>query len=155
MRQTSIEVYNKIKIEGLLERMAWKVYDELFHHGPLTGRELNRNLQSVSAHKRLSELERMGAIRSNEIPRTCTVSGERVLEWDVTDVLPTPIQKVQPDPNDPVPTKDELRKATKDLREMYRMAVEAGFQPSAATVKVCAWIANGAPMDDEAPEAEE
>jgi hypothetical protein len=94
MRDTSIEAYEKIREDGTLSRMRWRVYQHLFHHGPLTAREVDHGLSSpgdhaASYHKRLSELEQMGVVATGD-ERECSITGMRCLTWDVTS-LDTPI----------------------------------------------------------------
>lgn len=147
VRQTSIDVYHRIKAEGLLSKMRWEVYDVLFREGPLTGKELDRKLGTDSAHKRLSELKQLGVIAdSGEKVRPCTVSGELVVEWDVTAALPEKAT-TPPKQSSPRPSSGELSKAVEDLRELWRVAQAAGYRPSEALGRVGAWLANGAPVE--------
>lgn len=92
MRDTSLLAYRQIKEEGLLSRMRFVVYDHLFHHGPLTAVELSSQLKgpkevSPSYHKRLSELERLGVVRTVD-RRECSITGREAELWDVTSRLP-------------------------------------------------------------------
>jgi hypothetical protein len=89
MRQTSIDTYYAIKDEGVLGDLQWKVYDYLYHHGPMTGRELDDAMikagaEHATSHKRLPELERCDAVRITQ-QRACKISGRVSREWDVTD----------------------------------------------------------------------
>lgn len=91
-RRTSIETYHAIKDNGLLSELRWRVYDLLFHHGPLTQMELCRKnadpgVQDRSLMPRFAELEKMGVIEVIG-ERICTITGRMVLVWDVTDRLP-------------------------------------------------------------------
>lgn len=88
MRETSIEAYNKIREAGTLSKQRWVVYDCLFHHGPMTSRELDHRLSSpgdhaASYHKRLSELERMGFVKVVGEGKD-GITGYRAVLWDVT-----------------------------------------------------------------------
>ncbi len=144
-RQTSIDVYHRIKADGLLSRMRWNVYDILFREGPLTGKELDKKMGTDSAHKRLSELKVLGVIAdSAEKVRECSVSGEMVVEWDVTANLPDK-PNTPPKAASPRPSVGDLNKAVEDLRELWRVAQAAGYKPSETLGKVGAWLANGAP----------
>lgn len=88
VRQTSIEAYHKIKEH--LSPARWKVYDCLYHYGPMTANEVNEHLKhpnevAPSYHKRLSELEVRGlAVAGKE--RRCKVTGQNCLVWDVTNL---------------------------------------------------------------------
>lgn len=92
IRQTSIDVFRRIEAEGLLSAQRLKVYKILFVEGPLTGSEINELLGGKSYHKRLSELLDLGVVVALG-RRTCRVTGESVLEWDVNSLLPrTPVK---------------------------------------------------------------
>jgi hypothetical protein len=146
VRKTSIEVYHKIKAEGLLSTMRFAVYEELFLRGPMTGKELDKALGTDSAHKRLSELKALGVVEDSE-PRTrrCKVSGENVVEWDVTGRLPEPGGAETTKPVRPTPR--ELAKAVEEFREMFRLATKVGFKPTEATTRLGKWLAAGAPSE--------
>jgi len=102
IRETSIEAYNQIKSNGLLSLRRWEVYDILFRKGPLTANEAFReiamergkraqSLLSVS-NARFTELRKIGVVKE-VCERTCTLSGVKVIEWDVTDRLPVKLDK--------------------------------------------------------------
>lgn len=89
IRETSQEVYNQIKKEGLLGGMQWKVYKFLFQHGPLTQGEVSRYLyvdRNVSS-PRFAELVRMGLVEMKG-KRLCETTNRPTLIWDVTKNLP-------------------------------------------------------------------
>jgi hypothetical protein len=100
MRETSIEVYEKIKGEGLLSRRRFEVYAILYDHGPMTGNEIIKVAKSMypdanqsGFNARLSELKKMGvAVEVGEKPDD--VSGNRCYLWDVTSKLPTALPKI-------------------------------------------------------------
>jgi hypothetical protein len=108
MRHTSIEVYNQIKREGLLEKFRWKVYETVFHNGPMTQNECWRAIvkengptNKPSVTPQFAPLTRMGVI--HEIgERNCNVSGRNCLIYDVTNRLPQKIEKKK--------TKDQIIK---------------------------------------------
>lgn len=94
LRRTSCDAYETIKANGLLSRMRWQVYSQLYRHGPQTARELGDALASpgmtmTSYHKRCSELERLGVARTIG-KRKCGITGFVSMVWDVTDELPDP-----------------------------------------------------------------
>lgn len=95
-RQTSREAYAVIHASGLLSAARWAVYEHLFHHGPLTRNELDRGIAgdrpNPSYSRRLTELERQGAIRRVG-ERACKVTGFRSELWDVTSQVPTKLPK--------------------------------------------------------------
>lgn len=100
MRQTSIDAFNKIKSEGLLPIRRWQVYDILFNHGPATGNELLIHFRkkygtlygnSPVVTSRLGELRDIGV--AQEIgTKVCSITNQKVIEWDVTDGLPKKIK---------------------------------------------------------------
>jgi DNA-binding MarR family transcriptional regulator len=89
-RQTSIEAYRQIAAEGLLSRMRLAVYDALYRHGPLTAGELTDylHMRQAAVSARLTELVTL-SVATEIQERICTNSGRRVIEFDVTDKLPT------------------------------------------------------------------
>lgn len=104
MRKTSAETYRQIESEGLLSGLRMIVYKTLYHHGPLTQMELCRkvgsdSIQDRSLMPRFAELEDMKCIAPfNE--RVCNVTGRKVLEWDVTEKLPTKTKKERVKPRE-------------------------------------------------------
>jgi hypothetical protein len=91
VRVTSREAYEEIRASGRLNEMQMEVLAGLFEYGPATGVELTSKMKteaqaSMSYHKRLSELERMGAVYVVQ-RRPCSITGHRAIEWDVTDGL--------------------------------------------------------------------
>lgn len=99
IRQTSIDVYNNIKENGLLSERRMQVYCVLYEKGPLTATQIANFLpfkksSSVGAnvHARLGELRSMAAVR--EIGEgICPETGNTVILWDVTDKLPIKLEK--------------------------------------------------------------
>lgn len=100
-RQTSIEAYRKIKHDGLLSERRWQVYDILFEYGPLTGAEAAiayRKKYGASSPSNPNILTRLGELRdqgvAEEIKETiCSITGQTVILWDVTERLPDKIKK--------------------------------------------------------------
>lgn len=98
-RQTSIDAYKTIKNNGLLSERRWQVYDVLYSYGPMTAGELSEQLPKKlsrtigsNVHARLAELKESGVVR--EVKTTiCSVSGMKVIQWDVTSKLPKKIIK--------------------------------------------------------------
>lgn len=136
VRETSAAVYHEIEANGLLSTMRWKVYSFLYTNGPLTQNELNAGLKgsnevAPSYHKRLSELRDLKVVRELGT-RTCKVSGNQCIEWDVTANLPEDSAQ-----GATRPTVAEMRKAVEDLRELYR---KLGKEFSPELLKLCAWL---------------
>ncbi len=105
IRPTSIEVYRRIKEEGLLSQLRFEVYEILYKYGPLTAGECwsgffsNRQRSSISA--RMSELETRGVIYQ-QAERICGLTGNKAIAWATTDSLPadpTPAKKKEPCPH--------------------------------------------------------
>ena len=80
MKWSSLDAYQSILSE--LPGSRRKVFRHLMKQGPLTGRELNQHMNSQSAHKRLSELQRQGLI-VDAGTRTCRVTGHESHAWNV------------------------------------------------------------------------
>lgn len=100
-RRTSIEAYNNIKENGLLSERRWQVYSVLFDIGPATGGEVFKEMKkrygmlvptNSNTTTRLGELRNCGVVEELG-ERECSVSGQRVILWDVTDRLPTKLEK--------------------------------------------------------------
>lgn len=95
-RLTSIEAYNKVKESGLLSRLRLKVYKILCEHGALTANEMrmfgSSDSNSGVFSTRLSELERMGVVRTIGT-RKCKTSGHNALVWEITYDLPTKFER--------------------------------------------------------------
>lgn len=99
IRETSKAAYNKIKSQGLLSERRMEVYHTLYMFGPLTASELSELLpKKVSrtigsnVHARLGELRQLGVAKEVR-ERKCEISGQNVIEWDVTDKLPGKLNK--------------------------------------------------------------
>lgn len=120
VRETSLAAYEKIRDTGVLSQMRWKVYDYLFHHGPLTAGEVTKALKRPdevhpSYHRRLDELGELGCAKRIRT-RPCGVTGEEVYEWDVTGALPN--GKIKHAASD-TPTLEEQVAAVKELRGIF------------------------------------
>ncbi len=100
VRQNSIETYNKIKENGLLSKSRWQVYDVLYRHGPLTKNEISKQmrvegivLNSNLVSSRLTQMRELGTVYEVKRQRLCSVSGNMIIEWDVTDREPIKFEK--------------------------------------------------------------
>jgi hypothetical protein len=91
-RQTSIDCYNQIKAQGLLSKRRFEVYEAIFNSAPCTGAEAvmgrinSKNVYSQS-RARFTELRDMGVIYEKGIKK-CSITGRKVIEYDLTDRLP-------------------------------------------------------------------
>lgn len=96
IRQTSVEAYRRIEAEGLLSEARWKVYNALYEFGPCTGGELflKMNGQHIkgSVCARLTELRDMGVAAEIGV-KTCRMTGETAIAWDVTSAIPKPLPR--------------------------------------------------------------
>lgn len=100
-RKTSVAVYNQIQSEGLLSKMRWRVYAKLYDMGPATAAELAQTFgpsrggrgEAGNVHARLNELLERGVAEVLR-ERECTVTKRIVNEYDVTDQLPSKVDKV-------------------------------------------------------------
>lgn len=121
-RQTSIEAYRQIESEGLLKKLKLEVYKIIFENGPITGSELftiaKKNHGDTSLRDiyqpRLGELRSLGVVQ--EVGKKfCSISGRKVLLWDVTKKVPKKEKKTL--------TMEiaELDRQIKKLREKRKM----------------------------------
>lgn len=92
MRQTSLITYQKLVDSGMLGPRRLEVWRALAEHGPMTGRELDKLLNNPSAHKRPSELCKMGVAKEKR-RRICMVTGQEAIEWECTDDTPVPLKQ--------------------------------------------------------------
>jgi hypothetical protein len=98
----------------------------------MTGMELNHWLNTHSAHKRLSELRRLGCAR--EIgERECSVTKQNAILWEATDTLPVD----QPSPSSERPERKDLFAARDEIRLLM---FSANRMPSASLKKLLDWI---------------
>jgi len=104
-RQTSINCYNEIKAEGLLSKKRLEVYEALLENAPCTSSEAvrNKNTSLFGIGSRFTELRDLGVIYEKG-SKKCSITGRNVIEWDLTDKLPTK-EKVKKSP-----TKKEKKK---------------------------------------------
>lgn len=91
-RATSIQAWERINQDRLLPRMRLKVYNWLYEHGPATAMEIEEGMPNKYAHVRLHELRRQGVVRETRT-RPCRITQQEVIEWDVTDALPSPLKQ--------------------------------------------------------------
>lgn len=82
-----------------MSKRRWEVYAWLFHNGPASANEVYRALvtgrwiNSSSYLSRLSELRRMGVIQEVG-EKTDHETKMLVLVWDVTNKMPTPLERI-------------------------------------------------------------
>jgi hypothetical protein len=101
VRETSREALKTIRDNGLLSERRLQVYELLFLHGPCTGAELFEAFNIAHGRKNSSNsniLTRLGELRdcgcAKEVrTRKCTMTGQTVIEWDVTKALPRDVKK--------------------------------------------------------------
>lgn len=118
MRQTSIDCFNQIKAEGLLSKLRLRTLNAMLYSAPCTAGELQsyidkNGIKVKHAWKLLSQLRDFGVVYE-KTERKCNVTGRIVIEWDLTDRLPTK-------PSTTSNTKKQRVEDTLDaLRELYR-----------------------------------
>lgn len=92
MRQTSINCYNTIKANGLLSKRRLEVLAAILKNAPCTSSEamvgsLNSTNVLSQSRARFTELRKAGVIYEKG-EKKCSVTGHKVIEWDLTDKLP-------------------------------------------------------------------
>jgi len=95
VRDTSIEVYHKIKENGLLQTVEFAVYEAIFFHGPLTIKEACRLLPDwpeTSVSPTFARLKKRGSIKEIE-KRPCRITGNTAYSCEVTKNLPLKLEK--------------------------------------------------------------
>ena len=114
-RQTSIDCYNQIKIDGSLSKMRFKVYSALLSMGkPSTTREVYEAMNVIKQEAtRFTELRKLGVIYEVQ-NRRCTITGRTSIEWDLTDKLPVNVKNTNKTKN------QKIDYALNSLRELYK-----------------------------------
>tara|TARA_R110002012_G_scaffold128149_1_gene280393 strand:- start:1164 stop:1586 length:423 start_codon:yes stop_codon:yes gene_type:complete len=118
IRQTSINCYNKIKREGLLSKMRFKVYEAILNNAPCTSGEAfatmtTKENQISQSRARFTELRELGVIYEVQ-NRKCSITGMNVIEWDLTDRLPLNIKKTNKTKN------QRIDDTLNSLRKLYK-----------------------------------
>lgn len=130
-RQTSAAVYHRIKAEGLLSTQRLAIYEVLYHQGPMTISECFDVLAkrtpnfNWNTRTRFGELREQGAIYEVR-ERPCRVTGETVIEWDVTDNLPIPLKRGR------APLS---KRSLETLRVLWREAAATGKADDVAAIE--------------------
>ena len=117
-RQTSIECYNKIKEQGLLSNMRFKVYEAILKKAPCTSGEAfatmtTKENQISQSRARFTELRELGVIYEKG-EKKCSITGRNVIEWDLTESLPVNVKN----PNKT--KKQRVDDALNSLRKLYK-----------------------------------
>jgi hypothetical protein len=120
-RQTSIDCYKQIILEGLLSKRRLQVYEILLENGCLTGTEISilfkqkhfSSNHSEGIRNRVSELFERGVVYEKAIVE-CKSTGRKVTQWDLTDKLPIKIK------NSNKTKKQRINDAINSLRELYK-----------------------------------
>jgi len=96
-RQTSKSAYEAIMRNGTLSQRRRDVYEVLYKEGPLSASEVctKLGLPRDSVSPRLSELQRLSVVREFGT-KSCGITGQTVVAWDVTGNLPRGSLKTKP-----------------------------------------------------------
>ena len=118
IRQTSIDCYNQIKAEGLLSKLRLRTLYAMIHSAPCTAGELQdyidkNKIQVKHAWKLLSQLRDLGVVYE-KMERNCKITCRVVIEWDITDKLPTNKKLIS------TTKKDRVNDTLIALRELYK-----------------------------------
>lgn len=93
MRDTSIKAYNSIKDNGLITGRRMEVYTCLYQFGPLTASQVfQKTGLKTNQSGRFTELKEMGVI-TEKGRVTCPVTKSEAILWDVTDKVPSHVEK--------------------------------------------------------------
>lgn len=122
-RQTSIDCYNQIKLNGLLSKKRFEVYEALFNNAPCTSSEamlnnLNGSNVLSQSRSRFTELRELGVIYEKK-ERKCNVTGKTVIEWDLTDKLPKNHKFIYNT------KKSRVKNTLNALRQLYKNKISA------------------------------
>ena len=139
MRDTSRQAYVDLLASHKIGDTQKTVLLTLIDSGPMTGAELNDALKSHSAHKRLSELERLGAIRAGN-PRPCRVTGKEAISWEPTGTISVPEAKRTAAMT---PSRNQIKSALTELRRLVREArvSDPSYKVPDDLVEVGRWLA--------------
>ena len=109
MEPTSVKAYKEIQSQ--IASLQEKVLDALQNKGPMTARELDKELGGArsTAGRRLSELKIQGKVCKGPA-RRCSITGRSAIEWRLGG---TPQQEL-PKP----PTSKQAKAILKELSEM-------------------------------------
>ena len=108
-RNTSVEAYRAIKINGLLSERRLLVYEILYKYGPMTCSEVvQKALPYVNTPNTGWVPARLGELRKHEVisevrEGPCPTTGRNAIFWDVNSNLPKPLPKK-------ITNKDKLNK---------------------------------------------
>tara|TARA_R110000796_G_scaffold181330_1_gene297891 strand:+ start:35918 stop:36358 length:441 start_codon:yes stop_codon:yes gene_type:complete len=98
-RKTSIDCYNQIKREGLLSERRLQVLSIMMYISPCSAGELEKEFilrnNIKGGWKQLSVLRDQGVLKEVGT-KTCSVTGRKVIKWDLTGNLPVKPKKKKP-----------------------------------------------------------
>lgn len=87
MRETSIEIYNKIRESGMLSNTRFKIFEAICRR-PRTANEIFWDLgMQTNQSGRFTELQEMDVIEESGT-RICSITGNRATVWEVTGRMP-------------------------------------------------------------------
>lgn len=99
VRETSIEIYQKIIAEGLLSKKREQVYKIIYYGGVITGAQVAKKYKSVypsaqhseSIRNRITELVERGVVAEVKTG-PCPITGNTVMFFATTDNLPNKVK---------------------------------------------------------------
>jgi len=126
VRETSVEVYNRITNQGLLPKKRIQVYKIIYQGGALTGSQIAQRYKqqyptaqhSESIRNRITELVQQGVV--DEVGTVeCPITKNRVLQFKTNNSLPVKLtQKIT--------KKQKISKALKEITELGLKMNEEG-----------------------------
>lgn len=133
-RTTSIEVYKFLEENGVLSDKRWDVYRTVYKYGPMTSAEAFAKMTQGTAVKsitqsraRFTELREMGLFKEVG-EKICTITGHKVILWDVTTELPTKLVV-------PETKSSKVNKVVTELNELHTLSSDL-FERQAIQEKV-------------------
>jgi hypothetical protein len=122
MRETSIEVFEKIQALGILSKVDLAVYRSLFEHGPMTQGESWKEHHEGQYMRHtvgpaFARLKLLGSIIEVG-KRACRLTGETCYIWDITGNMPQRLTSRERLVKRIIAAKSRIEKLELELKEL-------------------------------------
>lgn len=88
IRKTRAECYHQIKLNGLLSKMRFLIFEAVYNNEGSTAREIfNKCNLNTNQSGRFTELRELGVIYEKGV-KICSITGKKAISWGLTDKLP-------------------------------------------------------------------